>query len=171
MSVFEGAVALVTGGGQGLGEAICNKLAVDGAVVAVTDVNLPAAQGVARRLEAEGHTARAYECNVTSWDGVHAVVDSIEQELGPIAILVCNAGVSQSIDFLKMNEHEWDRVIEINLKGLFVTMRSVVPRMVERRKGRVVHIGSISSKVGYARFAHYTASKFGGLGLSPMPLN
>ena len=75
-------------------------------------------------------------------------------------------GVSHSIRFLDIDEAEWDRIVDTNLKGLFVMLRAVIPGMVERRAGRVVSIGSISSKAAYPRFAHYTASKFGALGLA-----
>lgn len=162
MSEFEGTVALVTGGGAGLGEAICTRLAAGGATVAVTDVSLPAATALARRLPG----ARAYQCDVADWDQVHAVAAEVGRDLGPVGILVCNAGVSQSVDLLRIEEKDWDRVLGVNLKGFFATLHAVLPGMAERRRGRVVYIGSISSKSAYPRFAHYTASKFGGLGLA-----
>jgi NAD(P)-dependent dehydrogenase (short-subunit alcohol dehydrogenase family) len=163
---FHGAVAMVTGGARGLGEGVCHKLAQYGATVAVTDIDLAAAGAVAAALADAGHRARAFEHDVTSWDDSHRVVAEIEDELGEIGVLVCNAGVSRSIAFLEIDEGEWDRVLQINLKGLFITLRAVVPRMVQRRAGRVAVIASISSKHAYPRFAHYNASKFGALGLA-----
>jgi meso-butanediol dehydrogenase / (S,S)-butanediol dehydrogenase / diacetyl reductase len=166
MSDFEGKVALVTGGGQGLGATVCEELARNGATVAVTDIALANAQAVADRIADAGGSARAFQCDVSDWGRMEAVTDEVESTLGPIDVLVCNAGVSQSIHFLDISEKDWDRVIDINLKGLFITLRTVVPKMVRRRRGRVVYVGSISSKVAYPRFAHYNASKFGGLGLA-----
>jgi NAD(P)-dependent dehydrogenase (short-subunit alcohol dehydrogenase family) len=165
MPDFHGVVAVVTGGGHGLGQGICHKLAEYGAAVAVTDIDIEAARTVAETLAQAGHRARAYRHDVTSWDESHRVVSQIENELDEIGVLVCNAGVSRSIAFLEIDEAEWDRVVDINLKGLFITLRTVVPGMVQRRAGRVVVIASISSKQAYPRFAHYNASKFGALGL------
>jgi NAD(P)-dependent dehydrogenase (short-subunit alcohol dehydrogenase family) len=166
MTDFGGAVALVTGGGQGLGEAICTRLAESGAIVAVTDLDASTAQTVADRINQAGGQASPFRLDVTDAARLLAVADEVEQSIGPIGVLVCNAGISQSIHFIDMTEKDWDRVLEVNLKGLFLTMHSVIPRMVERRRGRVVYVGSISSKVAYPRFAHYNASKFGGLGLA-----
>lgn len=163
---FEGAVALVTGGGQGLGRVICERLAQNGAAVAVTDVDGSQATSVADQIARTVGPARGFQCDVTDAARLEAVVEQVESEMGPIGVLVCNAGVSQSIHFLDLSEKDWDRVIDINLKGLFLTLKTVIPRMVPRRRGRVVYVGSISSKVAYPRFAHYNASKFGGLGLA-----
>ncbi|MCW2528723.1 MAG: hypothetical protein JWM76_3583 [Pseudonocardiales bacterium] len=166
MPIFDGTVCLVTGGGQGLGAAICLQLAESGAAVAVTDLMLSTAEAVAAQITAAGGIASAFQLDVTDWQRMHEVTDEIEQRMGPIGVLICNAGISQSIPFLEIGEGDWDRVIDVNLKGLFVSLRTVIPRMVTRRRGRVVYVGSISSKVAYARFAHYNASKFGGLGLA-----
>jgi NAD(P)-dependent dehydrogenase (short-subunit alcohol dehydrogenase family) len=165
MSDFEGKVALVTGGARGLGEAISRRLAAGGAAVAVTDIDLEPAAAVAAAIGVDGVAARAYRFDVASWDSATEVIGAAEADLGPIDVLVCNAGVSRSIDFLDVDEAEWDRVLDINLKGLFNTLRTVLPGMVERERGRVVSISSISAKVAYPRFSHYNASKFGGLGL------
>ena len=166
MPEFNGAVALVTGGGRGLGAAICTKLATDGAAVAVADIDLAVAQELAERLAGEGVAASAYRHDVTSWQSSHEVVEAVERDLGDIAILVNNAGVSKPVPFLELSEAEWDRVLDVNLKGVFITLRAVLPGMAARRRGRVVNIGSISSKQPYPNFAHYGASKFGALGLS-----
>jgi NAD(P)-dependent dehydrogenase (short-subunit alcohol dehydrogenase family) len=162
MRDFSGTVALVTGGAQGMGRAICQKLAEYGASVAVTDADLDGAKATADELSA----GLAFHYDVTSWDGARQVVRDVEGELGPIGVLVNNAGVSRRVVFLDLPEAEWDRVVAVNLKGVFNTCRAVLPGMVERRSGRVVNIASILGKTGEEGFAHYAASKFGVIGLT-----
>lgn len=164
MPNFEGKVAVVTGGGRGLGEAICKKLAEYGATVAVADIDLEFASAVATSLKDSG--SQPYKLDVTSWANAHGVIRQIEADLGEIGVMVSNAGVSHSIPFLDIDEAEWDRIVDTNLKGLFIMLKAVIPGMVNRRYGRVVSIASISAKAAYPRFAHYTASKFGALGLA-----
>jgi NAD(P)-dependent dehydrogenase (short-subunit alcohol dehydrogenase family) len=161
-----GRVALVTGGARGIGEAISTKLSDYGATVAVSDTRLDAAQAVADKLAVQGGASKGYEFDVTKWQAALDVVAQVEADLGPIDILVNNAGVSSVVPFLVLDEAEWDRVLEINLKGTFVTCRAVLPGMVARKQGRVVNMSSILGKAGEANFAHYSASKFGVIGLS-----
>jgi NAD(P)-dependent dehydrogenase (short-subunit alcohol dehydrogenase family) len=163
MPDLSGTVALVTGGAQGMGRAISNKLAEYGASVAVTDADLDGAKATSDEI---GPTSRAFRYDVTSWDGAQQVVGDVESELGPIGVLVNNAGVSRRVEFLDLPEAEWDRVVSVNLKGVYTTCRAVLPGMVERRSGRVVNIASILGKTGEQGFAHYSASKFGVIGLT-----
>jgi meso-butanediol dehydrogenase / (S,S)-butanediol dehydrogenase / diacetyl reductase len=158
---LSGRVAVVTGGGSGLGAADCLKLAKYGAAVAVADIDPAAAESVAGRIEAGGGRATAVQHDVTSWDSCQAMVAAVEGRLGPIDILVNNAGVSNMVPLLEMDEAEWDRVLDINLKGHFLTSRAVVPGMVERRRGRIVNTSSIVGRQGYPNVSHYCASKFG----------
>jgi NAD(P)-dependent dehydrogenase (short-subunit alcohol dehydrogenase family) len=162
MRDLSGTVALVTGGAQGMGRAICHKLAEYGAAVAVTDADLDGAK--ATSVELSG--GQAFHYDVTSWDGAQRVVRDVEAALGPIGVLVNNAGVSRRVEFLELPEAEWDRVVTVNLKGVYNTCRAVLPGMVERRSGRVVNIASILGKTGEEGFAHYAASKFGVIGLT-----
>jgi len=159
-------VALVTGAGRGMGAAIAAQLAESGAIVAVTDTDLATAQQVAAALSQRGFPAAAYALDVTSASSAKEVAQAIEKTLGPIGILVNNAGVSRLVPFLEIDEREWDRVMNINLKGVFLTCRAVLPGMIERRSGRIINMGSVLSKIGEANFAHYSASKFGVLGLT-----
>jgi meso-butanediol dehydrogenase / (S,S)-butanediol dehydrogenase / diacetyl reductase len=161
-----GRVALITGAGRGMGEAIATKLAQEGASVAVTDAQLSAAQSVADRLQARGFRAEALCFDVTNWVEAQAVVEQTEARLGPIAVLVCNAGVSRSVPILDLEEKEWDRVLDINLKGVYLSCRAVLPGMTARRYGRIINMGSVLSKFGEPNFSHYAASKFGVLGLT-----
>jgi NAD(P)-dependent dehydrogenase (short-subunit alcohol dehydrogenase family) len=156
-----GRVAVVTGGGSGLGAAHCAKLAEYGAVVAVADIDVAAARAVAERIEVGGGRAIAVEHDVTDWPSCQAMVEAVEGALGPIDILVNNAGISNIVPLLEMDEAEWDRMLDINLKGHFLTTRAVAPGMVERRRGRIVNTSSVVGRQGYPTVAHYSASKFG----------
>lgn len=166
MSEFDGKVALVTGGGRGIGAAICARLAAGGAVVAVTDRDMDNAQTVAAALTTQGLKAAAFRLDVADADAVQATVADINGRLGPVDILVNNAGVSQFKPLLEMTEADWDRVLTINLKGTFLTCRAVIPGMRERGGGRIVNIGSLFSKIGNENFSHYAAAKFGVLGFT-----
>jgi NAD(P)-dependent dehydrogenase (short-subunit alcohol dehydrogenase family) len=166
MPTFPGTVALVTGAARGIGAATSTCLAEYGAAVAVTDADFDAAEALAESLVARGLNAKPYRYDVTNWDDATSVVDRVEAELGPIGILVNNAGVSKFVGFLDLDEAEWDRVLDINLKGTFVTTRAVLPGMVARGAGRVVNMASICGKLGYAQFSHYSTSKFGIIGLT-----
>jgi len=166
MPEFSGAVALVTGGARGLGQAICEKLSAYGASVAVTDADLAGATRASDQLVAAGRTARAYELDVTSAEDARRAVAAVEEELGPIAVLVNNAGISRRAEFLDLSESEWERTLSVNLTGVFNTCRAVLPGMAQRRSGSVVNISSILGKMGEAGFAHYSASKFGVIGLT-----
>lgn len=166
MTEFEGKVALVTGGGRGIGAAICTRLAVGGAKVAVIDRDAANAGKVAGELTEQGLEAVAFELDVTDSAAVDRVVADVEAKLGPIAILVNNAGISQFKALLEMTEEDWDRVLTINLKGTFLMCRAVLGGMKERGAGRIVNIGSLLSKLGSENFSHYAASKFGVLGFT-----
>ncbi len=169
MTDFSGKVALVTGGGgaRGIGEAICTKLAEYGAAVAVTDVNFSGAQTVAADLSRRGFRALPFEHDVTSWDQSQRVANDVALQLGGIDILVNNAGVSAAVNFLELSEAEWNRVLGINLGGVFNTCRAVLPAMVSRGKGgRVINIASIAAKVAMPGLAAYCTSKFAILGLT-----
>jgi NAD(P)-dependent dehydrogenase (short-subunit alcohol dehydrogenase family) len=166
MPEFSGSVALVTGGARGMGQAICEKLSEYGASVAVTDADLAGATRAADQLVAQGRTAQAFELDVTSAEDARRVVVAVEDQLGPITVLVNNAGVSRRVEFLDLPESEWERTLSVNLTGVFNTCRAVLPGMAQRRAGRVVNISSILGKLGEAGFAHYSASKFGVIGLT-----
>lgn len=159
-------VALVTGGGAGIGEAICTVLASYGAKVAVSDIDPAAAERVVARIRAEGGQAQAYRHDVCSWSSAFAVVDEVTKSLGPVDVLVNNAGVSKRMPLLEMSEAEWDRVLDINLKGQFLAIRAVAPSMLERREGRIINLSSVTGKQGFANFSHYCTSKFGVLGMT-----
>jgi NAD(P)-dependent dehydrogenase (short-subunit alcohol dehydrogenase family) len=167
MPSLQGKVALVTGAGRGMGAVIASKLAEYGATVAVSDADSAAAKAVSAKLNDGGLTTRAYEYDVRRWEAAQRIAAAVDSDLGGVDILVNNAGVSKIVPFLDLDEAEWDRLMNINLKGVFLTCRAVLPGMVKRKRGgRVINMGSVLSKLGEANFAHYAASKFGVLGLT-----
>lgn len=167
MTELAGKIALVTGAGRGMGAAISRKLAERGATVAVTDADLGAAENVVAALVGAGLKASAYRYDVTKWEEARSIAAAVESDCGGTDILVNNAGVSRLVTFLEIDEAEWDRTMNINLKGVYLTCRAVLPGMIQRKRGgRVINIGSIMSKQGEANFSHYAASKFAVLGLT-----
>lgn len=166
MTNLEGKIAVITGGGMGIGAGIAKVLAASGAIVAITDINTKGAQPTLDAITAAGGKAQIFEHDVTSWDSCFAMVDAVEKSLGPIDILVNNAGISGRMPITEVTEAQWDMVMNINLKGQFLTTRAVVPGMVKRNHGNIVNIASVVSKQGVANFAPYCTSKFGVLGFS-----
>ena len=163
---LQGKVALVTGSGRGIGEAICRKLSEHGAAVAVADIDGESAARVADELKQGGVAAVGLRHDVVSWDSTAAAVADATAALGPIDILVNNAGVTKQVALVDMDEQEWDRTLDINLKGTYLTCRHVLPGMIARQSGRIINMSSILGKNGIAYSAHYCASKFAVIGLT-----
>jgi 2-hydroxycyclohexanecarboxyl-CoA dehydrogenase len=158
---LEGRIALVTGGGSGIGAATSRRLAAEGARVAVSDKNLDGAREVAGDLD-----GGACELNVTAGDQIAAAVKATEEELGPIDILVNNAGYDEFGFFVKTEEPMWDRVLAVNLRGVIAVTHSVLPGMQERRRGRIVNVASEAGRVGSSGSAVYSAAKGGVVGFT-----
>src|SRR5690349_5160754 len=131
--------AFVTGGAQGIGRGIALTLGEHGFKVAVVDLNLEAAQATAKDIVDAGGTAAAVQADVTDTASVQAAVKSVTEELGPIEVAVNNAGWDDFMPFLKTTEDFWDRILEINFKGMLRVTHAVVPGMVERGFGRVIN--------------------------------
>jgi NAD(P)-dependent dehydrogenase (short-subunit alcohol dehydrogenase family) len=156
---------LVTGAGRGSGRAIAARFARDGFAVALVGRGAAALTDVAGEL-ASATEAFPLACDVTDRDAVRRAVAQVEQRLGPIDVLVNNAGESASAPFASMDDGLWDRMLGINLTGTYNCMRAVVPSMFERRQGRVINIASVAARIGFAYTAAYVASKHGVLGLT-----
>ena len=154
-------IALVTGGGGGIGRAISLALAAEGRAVAVADLREDAAAAVAEGVERASGTALAVALDVTDGDSVGAAVERVGAELGPVDILVNNAGWDELRPFLETDEAFWDRVIEINFKGCLRLTRRVLGGMVDRRFGRLVNIGSDAGRVGSSLESVYSGTKGG----------
>jgi len=159
---LEGKVAVVTGGGRGLGEAICLTLAREGAHVAVCDINPIDGERVAHAIRQAGRKAVAIKADVSVEEDVKAMVAKTLEALGTIDILVNNAGICHHGSVADMTVEIWDRVLDVNLKGTFLCSREVMPTLKQKRAGRVINLGSLAGQVGgLVVAANYSASKAG----------
>ena len=166
MQRFDGKTVIVTGGGGGIGGATCRRFASEGAQVAVFDMNLEAAEKVAADIRAGGGQAAAFACNITDRAQVDAAVAAAQTQLGPIAVLVNNAGWDVFKPFLKTVPAEWEKLIAINLTGALHMLHAVLPGMVERKYGRIVNVASDAARGGSSGEAVYSACKGGLVALS-----
>ena len=155
-------LALVTGGGSGIGREICLGLARDGRNIAVADINLVGAQETTAMVVQSGGTAIAVHMDVSETDAVHDSVIEVIDELGAIEVLVNCAGWDELMPFLSTDEAFWDRVIEINYKGILRTVHACLPSMVEARWGRIVNMSSVGARTGgISQSCIYAATKAG----------
>jgi 2-hydroxycyclohexanecarboxyl-CoA dehydrogenase len=166
MKKLSGKTVIVTGGAGGIGGATCRRFAVEGAKVAVFDMNLAAAQKVADEINASGGTAVAFNCNITDRAQVDAAVAGATLQLGPIAVLVNNAGWDIFKPFTKTVPQEWEKLIAINLTGALHMLHAVLPGMVAQGVGRIVNIASDAARGGSSGEAVYSACKGGLVALS-----
>lgn len=164
--LLENRVAVVTGGGRGIGEAISRKLAGQGAAIAVCDVMLENAQKVADSLSKDGVPSRAYAVNVTDGTQVAAVCKQIVSDFKRVDILVNNAGITRDNLLLRMSEQDWDLVLDVNLKGAFLFTKALMPTLMRGEVSSIVNIASIVGVMGNAGQANYSASKAGLIGLT-----
>ena len=154
-------LALVTGGASGIGREICLGLARNGRKVAVADINLAGAQETQAMMAEAGATALAVQMDVSDSDAVHVGLLEVIDELGPVEVLVNCAGWDELMPFGATDESFWDRVIEINYKGVLRTVHACLPSMVDAGWGRIVNIGSDAGRVGSSFEAVYSGAKGG----------
>jgi NAD(P)-dependent dehydrogenase (short-subunit alcohol dehydrogenase family) len=164
---LEGRVAIVTGAARGLGKAIAEELANDGAMVAVADIDVAAAETAAGEMRATGAQARAYEHDVRSEQSSDALASAALADFGRLDVLVNNAGVGPNPGpFHTLDADEWDRVMDINAKGLFLTTKAVAPILIAQRSGRIIHISSVVAKRASPNILPYAASKWAVVGMT-----
>ena len=163
MRGLDGICALVTGAGNGIGRAIAERLAEEGARVAVSDMVLADAETTAKGI---GGDAIAVELDVASDDSIRRAIVDVNARLGPIDVLVNNAGWDRIEPFVDSQPDTWDRVLAINLRGPIAVTRAVLDSMIERRRGRIVSIASDAGRVGSSGEAVYSGAKAGVMGFS-----
>jgi len=164
MDRLKGKVAVVTGGGGGIGSATCRRFAEEGAKVAVLDIDLESAQAVAGSIP--GSDALALRVDITNLENVEQSIEETEQQLGPVDILINNAGWDTFRPFLKTDPTFWRKVIDINLVGVLNMHHVVLPGMAERGYGRVVSVSSDAGRVGSSGESVYAACKAGMIGFA-----
>jgi NAD(P)-dependent dehydrogenase (short-subunit alcohol dehydrogenase family) len=164
----QGDVALVTGAGRGIGRAVALSLGEAGARVALLSRTASDVESAAAAIREKGGEAIAMECDVADADAVAAAVERVSGALGPVDILVNNAGVGTVAPFEVADYEiaEWDRIVNVNLRGAFLCCRAVLPSMRERRRGTVINVGSISGHKSAPLVSPYGVSKFGLVGLN-----
>ena len=163
---LEGKVALVTGGARGIGKAICQRLADEGAKLAIVDIMLDVAQETADEFKAAGVEAAAFASDVSKLDSANETVADVIKEFGQIDILINNAGITRDTLMMRMSEQDWDMVIAVNLKGTFNFTKAVCRPMMKARSGKIVNVASVVGRMGNAGQANYSASKAGVIGLT-----
>ncbi|MBS0521541.1 MAG: 2-hydroxycyclohexanecarboxyl-CoA dehydrogenase [Proteobacteria bacterium] len=161
MARFDGRTVVVTGGGGGIGGATCRRFAAEGAKVAVFDLNDAAAQKVAATIREAGGVAEAFSCDIASRASVDAAVAAAASRLGPIDVLVNNAGWDVFRPFVKTEPADWERLIAINLTGALHMHHAILPAMSARKYGRIVNVASDAARVGSSGEAVYAACKGG----------
>jgi len=164
---LRGRVALVTGGSRGIGAAVCAELGAAGAEVVVNYASsADAAEAVCAGIREAGGTATAVAGDISTPEGAAALVSQVESEVGPIAILVCNAGITRDNLIMKLSDDDWRAVVDTNLGGAFFTCRAVARPMLKRRAGAIVTMSSVVGVHGNAGQTNYAASKAGLIGLT-----
>lgn len=167
MKLLEGKVAVVTGAARGIGKAIALKFASEGANIAFTDLKIDEV-GLATQAEIEalGVKVKGYASNAANFEETHAVVAEIVKEFGCIDILVNNAGITKDGLMMRMNEGQWDAVLNVNLKSAFNFIHACTPVMMRQRSGNIINMSSVVGVHGNAGQANYSASKAGLIGLA-----
>ena len=163
---LSGKVAIVTGSSRGIGKAIALACSRAGAAVAVTYRERETeANKVVQETERAGGSARCYRMDVRDRMSVRQVIQAVERDLGGVDVFVNNAGINKPTDFDQVEDHDWDEILAVNLRGVFVCSQEILSAMRRRGGGSIVNIGSVSGQYGGPRTAHYAASKAGLLSL------
>lgn len=164
---LSGRVALVTGASRGIGRSVARELGTSGAYVAVNYArDAEAAAETVRIVQEDGGRSISVQADVAVADEVAALVDQVEERLGPVDILVNNAGITRDGLFVRMPEEDWDAVVAVSLKGAFLTSKAVSRGMMKRRQGSIINVSSVVGRRGNAGQANYGAAKAGLIGLT-----
>lgn len=163
---LNGRVAVVTGAGSGIGRAIALRLAEDTAKIAIWDINAAGAAETAKMVEDAGGTAIAIDADCSDKAAIHAAAEETRAKLGPVAILVNNAGIAPFTPFMETEDDLFDKVIRINLRGPYLVLKELLPDMLAAQWGRVINITSSSVQTGSPAQGHYVASKGGLMGMT-----
>lgn len=163
---FAGQVAVVTGASRGIGVEIARQLAAQRAKVACVATTLANAEATSRSIQSAGGEAAAFACDVSDFAAVEATFAAVEEQLGAVAILVNNAGITKDTLLMRMKDDDWDRVLAVNLKGSYHCIKAAMKPMMKARYGRIVNISSVIGLHGGAGQANYAASKAGLIGLT-----
>ena len=167
MKLLEGKVAVVTGAARGIGKAIALKFASEGADVAFTDLAIDDnAKATEAEIAAYGVRAKGYASNAANYDDTHNVVAEIMKDFGRIDVLVNNAGITRDGLMMRMDEKQWDMVINVNLKSAFNFIHAVTPIMMRQKGGSIINMASVVGVSGNAGQSNYSASKAGMIGLA-----
>jgi len=163
---LKGRVAFVTGAAQGIGRSIAEALAKEGADIIVSDINIELAKITANEIGALGVKSVAVKTNVADSNDVAASVEHAVKEFGKIDILVNNAGITKDNLVIRMKDEDWDAVLSVNLRSMFLCTKAIAPLMMKNRWGRIVNIASIVGEMGNFGQANYSAAKAGAIGLT-----
>ncbi len=163
---LEGRIALVTGGARGIGKSICERLAAEGASLAIVDILQEVADETAAEFKEKGIKAVAFSANVAKPEDADNTIKAVVDEFGKIDILVNNAGITRDTLMMRMSEADWDTVIDVNLKGTFNFIKAAMRPMMKNKYGKIVNVASVVGRMGNAGQANYSASKAGVIGLT-----
>jgi len=165
---LNGRIALVTGAGRGIGQSIALRLAQEGASVIVNDIILTNAESVAEDIKKMGQESLAIYADISKPDDVRQMFEQIKTRFGSLDILVNNAGCTQNVSVLEMKDEDWDRILKINLYGVFYCSKAAIKLMIPNNYGKIVSISSVAGKQGGGVWgaAHYSAAKAGIIGFT-----
>ena len=166
MARLSGKSVIVTGSATGIGKAIATRLAKDGGNLLLADIDLLRAQEVADRIRSDGHQCLAVRADVTSAADVKQMVDTCVERYGKIDIAVNNAGVSTMALVVDLTEGDWDRNMDVNAKGVFLSCQAEIRAMIPQKQGKIINTASMAAKRGVPFLAHYAASKWAVAGFS-----
>jgi len=163
---LKGKTALITGSARGIGKAIADRLATSGASVVISDIMEDVAKATADEFNSKGFDAMAVKADVSDKNDTAKLIDDTIERFGKIDIVVNNAGITKDTLLIRMNESDWDAVLNVNLKGAFLVSQAAAKVMIKQRSGRIVNISSVVGRMGNAGQTNYAASKAGLIGFT-----